>query len=76
MPMCQPLPTGEMYWCNMLEYERSDSETQGFVYEVDLHYPAEIQDSTKYYPLCPEKSTVDNSMFSPWQTEHTPRHSE
>ena len=57
MPMCQPLPTGEMRWCrsDMLEYERSDSDTHGFVYEIDLHYPAEIKDSTKYYHLYPER---------------------
>ena len=68
MRMCQPLPTGEMDWCTNLEYERSDSDTQGFVYEVDLHYPDEIKDSTKYYPLCPEKLVVDELILSPWQT--------
>ena len=70
--MCNPVPTGKMNWCNDLIYTRSDSDTIGYIYEVDLHYPDSIKDRTKYYPLCPEKDKVDKNIFSLWQTEHTP----
>ena len=70
--MCKPLPTGEMEWCTALTYTPSTSDSLGYIYEVDLHYPDNIKEKSKYYPLCPEKVKPECEIFSSWQLTHTP----
>ena len=69
--MIQELPTGEMEWCHDLSYERTYDN--GFVYEVDLEYPDEIKDTTKYYPFCPENKTPKIEDFTEYQKSIMPK---
>ena len=43
-----------------------------FVYEVDLEYPVEIHEKTKYFPLAPHKVKVNHDMLSPYQQSLKP----
>ena len=74
--MIQELPIGEMEWCDDLSYKKTKEgeENYGYVYEVDLIYPDEIKENTKYYPFCPENIKPDVSKFSDYQKEHLPKH--
>ena len=65
--MIQDLPTGEMEWRDDLIYERTEQSDNGFVYEVDLVYPDEIKDTTKYYPFCPENKIPNIEDFTNYQ---------
>ena len=84
--MMQPMPNGEMYWAKLLSYTRSDPvtfpdeetelnvdhkhTTTGYVYEVDLEYPIDIKDKTRYFSFCPEKVIPNVNAFSEWQQTH------
>ena len=86
--MVQELPTGKMDWCKNLNYERTQlgenngqsSKTTGFVYEVDLKYPNNLHDKTKYFPFCPEKTKPGKlhpaglSPLSKYQIENKDKH--
>ena len=43
-----------------------DSE-DGYIYEVDLHYPAKLHNRHDDYPLAPESLVIDREMYSPTQ---------
>ena len=67
--MSQFLPVGCYKW-NSSEWDernimniKADSNI-GYIFEVDLEYPKEIHDKHMYYPLCPEKKIIDDSMLS------------
>ena len=47
--MVQTLPIGEMMWSNNLNYEATNVESIGYVYEVDLKYPDSLKDKNKYF---------------------------
>ena len=49
-----------------LENLRDDSE-DGYIYEVDLHYPAKLHKQHDDYPLAPESLVIDREMYSPTQ---------
>ena len=49
-----------------LENLRDDSE-DGYIYEVDLHYPAKLHNQHGGYPLAPESLVIDREMYSPTQ---------
>ena len=49
-----------------LENLRDDSE-DGYIYEVDLHYPAKLHNQHDDYPLAPESLVIDREMHSPTQ---------
>ena len=49
-----------------------DGAENGYIYEVDLHYPVELHDMHDYYPLAPESLLIDQSMYSPLQSSVFP----
>ena len=49
-----------------LENLHDDSE-DGYIYEVDLHYPAKLHNQHDDYPLAPESRVIDREMYSPTQ---------
>ena len=49
-----------------LENLRDDS-VDGYIYEVDLHYPAKLHNQHDDYPLAPESLVIDREMYSPTQ---------
>ncbi|CAB4039210.1 Gastrula zinc finger, partial [Paramuricea clavata] len=73
--MSQPLPTGEFDWLTDQEIAElditdvADDNEQGYVLEVDLHYPSELHDLHNDYPLAPERMKVSSEMLSPYCQE-------
>jgi len=71
-----------------LTYERTYENTllplkyeySGFVYEVDLKYPNNLHNKTKYFPFCPEKIKPGKlhpaglSPLSKYQIENKDKH--
>ena len=49
-----------------LENLRDDSE-DGYIYEVDLHYPAKLHNQHDNYPPAPESLVIDREMYLPTQ---------
>ena len=49
-----------------LENLRDDSK-DGYIYEVDMHYPAKLHNQHDDYPLAPESLVIDREMYSPTQ---------
>jgi hypothetical protein len=73
--MCLPLPTGGFAWREVLEQlsdelahlkARTEEDTRGAYYEVDLEYPDHLHDPHNDYPLAPEVGTVKKKDLSPW----------
>ena len=44
--------------------EISDDAEDGYIFEVDLHYPTHLHDRHDDYPFAPESSVIDRSMYS------------
>ena len=44
-----------------------DDDEDGYIYEVDLHYPTKLHDQHDDYPLAPESLVNDREMYSPSQ---------
>ena len=44
-----------------------DDNEDGYIYEVDLHYPTKLHDQHDDYPLAPESLVIDREMYSPTQ---------
>ncbi|XP_028415651.1 uncharacterized protein LOC114544475 [Dendronephthya gigantea] len=70
--MSQPLPTGEFDWLTDQEIAElditdvADDDDEGYILEVDLHYPSELHDLHNDYPLAPEKMKISSEMLSPY----------
>ena len=47
--------------------ELSDDAEDGYIFEVDLHYPTHLRDRHDDYPLAPESLLIDRSMYSSTQ---------
>ena len=45
----------------------SDDDEDGYILEVDLHYPVSLHNHHDDYPLAPESLVTDRSMYSPTQ---------
>ena len=69
--MSQPLPTGEFDWLTEQEIAAlditsvADDNEEGYILEVDLHYPTELHDLHNDYPLAPERIKIFPEMLSP-----------
>ena len=67
--MSQYLPVGDYKW-NTEHWDENeilnlkDDDERGYIFEVDLSYPAEIHDKHQYYPLCPTRKLVTDDMLS------------
>jgi hypothetical protein len=46
----------------------ADDASTGYIFEVDLEYPAELHPSHSDYPLCPESRVVKNEELSAYTT--------
>ena len=70
--MSQSLPTGEFDWLTEQEIvdldntNVADDNEEGYILEVDLHYPSELHDLHNDYPLAPEKMKISPEMLSPY----------
>lgn len=72
---CQvfPLPFANFTFISAGEIDTINWETInllediGYFVEVSLHYPENIHEKTKSFPLCPENTTINYDMLSPYQ---------
>ena len=72
--MIQPLPTGGVRFLQPDEIEAlaplgelSDDAEDGYIFEVNLHYPQHLHDAHDDYPLAPEPLEIAMDMYSPAQ---------
>ena len=71
--MSQSLPTHEFHFLQQDEISTlklqvlPDGAEDGYIFEVDLHYPTRLHDRHDYYPLAPESLLIDRSMYSTTQ---------
>ena len=67
--MSQPMPTGGFQWVEFTEklLETPADATNGYIFEVDLEYPASLHRQHNDYPLAPEKMKVSKEQMSPYQ---------
>ena len=72
--MIQPLSIGGFRFLQPDEIEAlapvgelSDDAGDGYIYEVDLHYPEYLHDAQDDYPLTPEPMEIGSDMYSPTQ---------
>ena len=47
--------------------ELSDDAEDGYIFEMDLHYPTHLHDRHDDYPPAPEPLVIDRSMYSSTQ---------
>ena len=50
--------------CILKLQDRSDDDEDGYIFEVDLKYPANLHNPRDDYPLAPESLVIDHSMYS------------
>ena len=71
--MSQSLPTHGFRFLQQDEFstlklqELYDNAEDGYIFEVDLHYPTCLHDRHDDYPLAPESLVIDRSMYSSTQ---------
>ena len=72
--MIQPLPTCGFRFLTPDEIETlasvwmlSDDAEDGYIDELDLHYPQHLHDAHDDYPLAPESLEIGSDMYSPTQ---------
>ena len=64
------LDANNLYGCAMFALklqELPDDAEDGYIFEVDLHYPTHRHDRHDDYPLAPESLVIDRSMYSSTQ---------
>ena len=70
--MSKPLPKRDFKWKRVLPsedeiMEKKEAAKNGWILEVDLEYPAELNKEHNSYPLAPEKKVVKNELMSDYQ---------
>jgi hypothetical protein len=69
--MSQALPYKNLHFNTDVTLEdilnTDDNSDVGYIVEVDLHFPAEIHDKLKEYPVCPENTNVKEEWLSDYQ---------
>lgn len=71
----QPMPYKNFKWVEedklqeVLTRVRAGSSDKGYIFEVDLCYPAYLHDAHNDYPLAPEKLVIDDDELSPYQQQ-------
>ena len=71
--MSQYFPTGGFRILDDAEADELDLETlkdeaeDGYIYEVDIHYPERLHNQHDDYPLAPESLVIDHEMYSSTQ---------
>ena len=71
--MSQSLPTHGFRFLQQEEIsavrlqDLSDNDEDGYILEVDIHYPTSLHDQHDDYPLDPESLVIHRSMYSPTQ---------
>lgn len=77
--LSQKLPQGGFRWLNAEEIEALDIASfdydgdTGHLFEVDLEYPAAVQDQTCDLPLAPEKCTISDACLTDFMKEQWKR---
>lgn len=71
--MSQPLPLGGYEWfeinldtmekCTEFIMNLSDNLEEGYIFEVDLHYPKSLHSLHNDFPFCPEKRQLPKQAF-------------
>ena len=52
----------------------SDDDEDGYILDVDLHYPVSLHNQHDDYPLAPESLVIDRSVYSPTQQSVFPEY--
>ena len=78
--MSQPLPTIGFRFLQLDEIKAlvpvgklSNGAEDGYIFEVDLHYPQLLHNAHNDYPLTPESLEIDRDMYSPAQQAAFPQ---
>lgn len=68
--MSQYLPNRGFEWGDATQLDSktilalNDETHDGFIFEVDLHYPSDLHELHNEYPLAPQRMTVTKDMLS------------
>ena len=70
--MSKPLPKRDFKWKRVMPTEediikKKENAKNGWILEVELEYPAELQEQHNSYPLAPEKKVVKKESMSDYQ---------
>ena len=73
--MSEPLPVSDFKFLSEEEIFKfnlsgiPENSDEGYILEVDLHYPEELHDLHNLYPLAPESFPITADMHSPYAAE-------
>lgn len=76
--MSKPLPTHGFRWLtetqirNLMILNIDEDDEDGYIFEVDLHYPDNIHDKHNDYPLAAEHLVITPDMLSDYQKDNYP----
>ena len=67
-------PKSEFKWIDPKEFDlntNTSNSSKGFVFEVDLEYPKQLQELRNDYPLAPDKIEIKREMLFNYQLKIT-----
>ena len=68
--MSQSLPYKDLKFSSTsLEVLEADENDEGYILEIDLRFPENIQDKLKEFPLCPENISPELNWLSEFQKQ-------